>query len=377
VVLDEAQLLPPEFLSPILHALKELQKNYGVTLLLSTATQPALKPYKSFDHNFEGLTDMVEIVESPMELHNQLKRVELVVPQDLNKVTSWDDLSTELMEYESVLCVVNRRDDCRILWSKMPKGTFHLSALMCGAHRSARITTIKERLKQGLPTRVISTQLVEAGVDLDFPVVYRAVAGLDSIAQAAGRCNREGLLHTKGKVIVFIPPSETPPGYLRQAAEIGKRLISQERYDILAPDRFEAFFKEFYWLQGEKLDKHQIMADLKMSGDFRCSFRTAAEKFRIIDERGYAPVVVAYEEGSDLIRELEKGKPDRLLLRRLQRYTINIPRYLHSKFIADSSLRELPLSPGIYVQSQPSLYDEDIGFCPDRSLIYEPDELIL
>ena len=108
----------------------------------------------------------------------------------------------------------------------MPEGTIHLSALMCGAHRSKKIGAIRRRLEQGLPTRVISTQLVEAGVDVDFPVVYRALAGLDSIAQAAGRCNREGLIE-KGTVVVFIPPTRPPAGVLRQAAEIGGRLLSK------------------------------------------------------------------------------------------------------------------------------------------------------
>jgi CRISPR-associated endonuclease/helicase Cas3 len=114
-----------------------------------------------------------------------------------------------------------RTDDCRTLWEKMPKGTSHLSALMCGAHRSAQIAEIKQWLKEGIPTRVVSTQLVEAGVDLDFPVVYRALAGLDSIAQAAGRCNREGL-QENGIVVVFIPPSKIPIGHLRQAASTTK-----------------------------------------------------------------------------------------------------------------------------------------------------------
>ena len=194
VVLDEVQLLPPEFLNPILNAIQELQKNYGVTFLLSTATQPALSPQKSLDFDFKGLTGMREIIDEPAELHNQLKRVSIRIPENLNEFTNWDELVEELTNIKSVLCVVNRRDDCRALWQKMPDGTFHLSALMCGAHRSATIGLIKEHLKQGLPTRVISTQLVEAGVDFDFPVVYRALAGLDSIAQAAGRCNREGLL---------------------------------------------------------------------------------------------------------------------------------------------------------------------------------------
>jgi CRISPR-associated endonuclease/helicase Cas3 len=374
VILDEAQLLPPDFLKPILQTLTELQKNYGVTLILSTATQPALGPHKSFDFNFEGLPGMTEIVKDPDDLHVQLKRVEVTLPPDLTQPTTWDDLANELMYHPSVLCIVNRRDDCRDLWNRMPSGTFHLSALMCGAHRSVRIAEIKEQLKQSMPTRVISTQLVEAGVDLDFPVVYRALAGLDSIAQAGGRCNREGLLPDKGKVLVFVPPSATPPGHLRQAAQIGQRLLSQQSEDILAPDRFEAFFKEFYWLQGDRLDKHQILSDLRMDGDFRCSFRTAAEKFHLIDESLYAPVIVNYGEGSQLVKRIEYEKPDREMRRRLQRFVVNIPRYVHSKMLSEGGLREV--HPGIFIQNHPSLYDENLGFCPDRS-VYEPDELVI
>jgi len=371
IVLDEVQLLPPEFLNPILHALRELQRNYGVTLLLTTATQPALGPQPSFD--FAGLPDTVEIIDDPLELHHQLERVSITIPSDLQTPRTWDDLATELAQYQSVLCIVNRRDDCRTLWEKMPEGTFHLSALMCGAHRSARIAEIRQRLKDEIPTRVISTQLVEAGVDMDFPVVCRAIAGLDSIAQAAGRCNREGL-QEKGIVKVFVPPSKVPPGHLRQAAEIGQRLIAQGGGDILAPDRFEDFFKEFYWLQGPGLDKHGILADLQMSSDLRCSFRTAAQKFRLIDESHQLPVIVAYEKGADLIRKLEQGKPDRWLLRKLQRYVVNLPRYLHAKLLAESALREL--HPGIYVQGHGALYHKDLGFRPDKSIVYEPDELI-
>lgn len=375
VILDEAQLLPSEFLKPILHTLRELQKNYGVTLLLSTATQPAFNSHKpSLDFELPGLPGMMEIINNPQELHRQLKRVTVILPNDFNITKSWDNLSAELLKYPSVLCIVNRRDDCRTLWEKMPEDTFHLSALMCGAHRSQQIASIKECLASGMSTRVISTQLVEAGVDLDFPVVYRAMAGLDSIAQAAGRCNREGRAE-KGQVVVFMPDSNMPPGTLRQAAQVAQRLISQDCEDILAPKQFEAFFKELYWIKSERLDKYAILADLKMASDFRCSFRTAAEKFHIIDETQSAPVIVTYSKGAGLINTLEKEKPGRQMKRKLQRYIVNIPRYLHSKLISEGKIKEL--HPGVYVQAHPSLYDADLGFCPDRSVLYEPDELVV
>ncbi|MEW6378745.1 MAG: CRISPR-associated helicase Cas3' [bacterium] len=377
VVLDEAQLLPPEFLNPILAVLKELQQHYGVTLVLSTATQPVLGPHKAFDFDFSGLPEMIEIMDDPLSLHNSFKRVKVQVPKDLHTPQTWEQLASELIEHPSVLCIVNRRDDCRelyqILCQHKSEGTIHLSALMCGAHRSQVISRIKQRLKDTIPTRVISTQLVEAGVDVDFPVVYRALAGLDSIAQAAGRCNREGH-REEGHVVIFIPPSKIPAGHLRQAAEIGRQLLAEEVDDLLGPERFTRFFKELYWLKGSGLDAEGILHDLGKDPEFRFSFRTAAAKFHLIDESCQAPVMVRYGEGAELIEKLTKTGPERWLLRRLQRYVINLPRSLHGKLLACGSIREI--SPGIYIQGHEALYQEDLGFCPDKSIIYEPDELL-
>jgi CRISPR-associated endonuclease/helicase Cas3 len=372
VVLDEAQLLPPDFLNPILHVLSELRKHYGVTLLLTTATQPALMPQPTF--SFKGLPDTEEIIKNPENLHKDFKRVRIEILKPLNETVEWEDLSDALQEHPSVLCIVNRRDDCRKLWQLMPEGTFHLSALMCGAHRSNVIAEIKKRLQKGQATRVISTQLVEAGVDLDFPVVYRALCGLDSVAQAAGRCNREGLLK-EGHVFVFRPPTEPPIGHLRQAAGIGKRLLETKCDDQISPERFNQFFQELYWLQGERLDKEDILKDLTGDREFRFSFRTAARKFKMIDDTRQESLVVAYHEGANLIAELEKRPPDRYLLRKLQRYVVNLPRYLHDKLVTDGAIRLI--HPGIFVQGHRAMYDDIIGFCPDRSAIYAPDDLIV
>ncbi len=375
VVLDEAQLLPPEFLRPILMALDELRKHYGVTILICTATQPALGPYKSPGFTFEGLKGIREIIEDPAALSESLKRVEVKLPKKLYEPTSWEDIAAGLRQEHSVLCIVNRRDDCRLLWSLMPGGTFHLSALMCGAHRSNRIAEIRASLQAGHPTRVVSTQLVEAGVDLDFPTVYRAMAGLDSIAQAAGRCNREGLLK-KGELVVFTPPSRSPAGILRQAAEIGAQLLSDPGADPLAPERFTAFFRELYWVQGnDRLDAKNILSDLSPDQQLRFSFRTAASKFKLIDDLSQAPVIVTYgEEGSRLVDQLEHFGPERWLLRKAQRYVVNLPKYIHRQVCADGGIREI--HPGIFVQAHGALYDENLGFCPDRSIVYDPDELV-
>ena len=376
VVLDEAQLLPSDKLNPILHVMKELHRNYKITFVLSTATQPAFGMHESPGFHFEGLGETVEIMENPLSLHEAFKRVELHVPDNLFTPLSWEDLASELAQHPSALCIVNRRDDCRTLYELMPgKGedTFHLSALMCGEHRSKVINQIKQRLKDKIPTRVISTQLVEAGVDFDFPVVYRSLAGLDSIAQAAGRCNREGLLEC-GQVKVFVPPSKFPAGYLRQAGEIGRRLLTGKTDDLLSPERFEKFFKELYWLQGDNLDKHGILKDLAPDTELRFSFYTAAQKFKLIDESKYAPVIVSYEDGERLIEMLKKLGPERWLMRKLQRYVVNLPKYVHAKLYNEGAIIEA--HPGIFIQLYKAMYHPDLGFCRDKSMIYEPDELM-
>jgi CRISPR-associated endonuclease/helicase Cas3 len=371
VILDEAQLLPPDFLNPILEALKELQQNYGVTVLFCTATQPALGPHRAGDFNFTGIPGVTEIMPDPQALHTALKRTTVHTLRELAPL-AWEELAGKLQQHDSVLCIVNRRDDARTLWELMPEGTIHLSALMCGAHRAEKIREIKERLKVGLPTRVISTQLVEAGVDVDFPVVYRAAAGLDSIAQAAGRCNREGS-RERGDVFVFTPQSRIPAGHLRQAAQIGMRLLADCAGDPLAVSQFEAFFREFYWIQGNRLDKHNIIGLLRNDPQLQFSFRTAACKFQLIDESIQAPVIVRYDNDG-LHSLLERQGPDRWLLRRLQRSVVNLPRYLHRKLLTDGAIRGL--HPGIFVQAHGALYHPDLGFCPDKSIVYEPDELM-
>ena len=376
VILDEVQLLPPDFLNPILETIRELHNNYGVSAILSTATQPAFEPKKTPDFSFSGLSNTVEVAENPNSLHESLKRVRFNFPKDTETPLSWEELATELSLHPSVLCIVNSRKDCRTLHNLMPEGTIHLSALMCGAHRSRVIADIKRRLREGFPCRVISTQLVEAGVDIDFPVVYRALAGLDSIAQAAGRCNREGFLR-EGQLIVFIPPTPVPPGHLRQAAEIGRRLISKLEKGQLPLEAYERFFKELFWIKGPGLDRRQIIEDLKNDPQMRYSFRKAAEKFRIIDQRGY-PCLVRYDKGAEMIDQLCAAGPDRLSLRKFQRYAVQISEWHWKNLMAAGDIVEPENLPGIYIQANTALYRDDIGLCFPREMeAYAPDDLII
>ena len=199
VILDEAQMLPVEFLQPILDILQSLQSSFKTSILFTTATLPVFAGHIGTGQKaFSGLKSPVtEITSVHDHLFEAFKRVELHWPES---TTTFDDLADELSGYDCVLCIVNTRKEARELYQRMPEGTLHLSRMMCSVHIMEVIKLIKQKLKDNEPVRVISTQLVEAGVDIDFPVVYRAFAGLDSIIQAAGRCNREGKLNKKGEL---------------------------------------------------------------------------------------------------------------------------------------------------------------------------------
>lgn len=250
IIIDEAQMLPPDFLKSIISVLKCLVEEFGATVVLSTATQPALcGKIGSNSAIFEGIpTEMVsQIIDNPNELSIQFNRVKINFDLVKNKVSEWSEIANLLNKYDQVLCIVQTRRDCRNLHRLMPKGTIHLSALMCAEERSEVISDIKRKLKNGEPIRVISTQLVECGVDIDFPVVFKALSGLDSIAQAAGRCNREGKMKSLGKVFVFDSPSIIPEGLLKKGAEATREILEKYKYCIeLTPQVYSEYFKLFF-----------------------------------------------------------------------------------------------------------------------------------
>jgi len=371
IVLDEAQQLPPEFLQPILDALNLLVKHYGVTVVLCTATQPALNSTDYFDksNNLRGLDNVREIIDHPDALFDALKRVKVELPADWNTPTPWADTAEKIAAEDCVLAIVSTRKAARELHRLLPPGTLHLSALMCGAHRKTVIDQIKARLKAKrdgldlLPLRVVSTQLVEAGVDIDFPVVYRALAGLDSIAQAAGRCNREGRLAAQGRVIVFVPPESPPVGHLRKAAQACISTLRGQQTDPLARALFATYFRQFY--STVDLDGKKIVPMLKVEPKtLGVQFRSAADAFRLIDDKDSAMVVVRYVEHSaeieKLLGMLASEGPARWLMRKLQRYTVSIHKRVADKMLAQGDMT-LPM-PGLYAQvNADNLYDPLLG----------------
>lgn len=379
VVLDEAQLLPPPFLQPIMDVLNLLSRHYGVTVLLSTATQPALTSRDWFGGGFRGLDDSREIIAEPDRLYAELDRVDVHLPDDLTQPTTWTDLAERASAEGDVLIVVGRRNDARELHAHMPDGSRHLSALMCGAHRSVVIAEIRAALQARRadpslpPVRVVSTQLIEAGVDLDFPLVYRALAGLDSIAQAAGRCNREGLL-ARGQVHVFVPPKPAPPGLLRMAEQAAIGALDGWQGKPLDRTLFRPYFERLY--RAADLDAKGINGLLKIDRD-SCGcvgLRRAADAFQLIDneETGYRSVYVPYrrpdkpEAFDTLIGSLRKEGPARWLLRALQRYAVSLPGY---QFRALQDRRDIEeITPGLFVLRSEAQYDAVLGLLVEGPL---------
>jgi CRISPR-associated endonuclease/helicase Cas3 len=208
IVLDEAQILPIRLLRPCMAALDELARNYGTTIVLCTATQPALRKVDGFKHGF-SIDDARELAPEPKRLYAALKRIDV---ERIPDPVSDDVVAARFTEQPQMLCIVNSRAHARLLFEAIRQlpGATHLTTLMCPRHRRVALTKIREHLKNGAPVRLVATSLIEAGIDIDFPEVWRAAAGLDSIAQAAGRCNREARL-TRGRVVVFEPIAAKPP----------------------------------------------------------------------------------------------------------------------------------------------------------------------
>jgi CRISPR-associated endonuclease/helicase Cas3 len=367
VILDEAQMLPPEYLQTICSTIKLLSTHYGVTFVFCTATQPALNSRQHLGQVFTGLDQIEEIMDDVNTLYRQVQRVEMKLPEDLHTPVSWEALAEDLQQHASVLCIVNSRRDCRSFWKLMPAGTYHLSALMCGPHRSEKIKEIREKLAHGEPIRVISTQLIEAGVDVDFPVVYRALAGLDSIAQAAGRCNHNGTLPRLGQVQVFVPPSH-PQGLLRRGKDKTQELLSGWEDDPLSPEAFQRYFSLFYG--AVDTDKRSITTLTVVNEHGGLPFRTLAERFQLIDDEDQMTVFVRYGE---LLEQLRHQGPERWLMRKLQCYSVSLYQHDFRRLLQERCLEEV--RPEIYTQVAGTRYDPDPGFGLDIAL--NPDDLII
>lgn len=326
VILDEAQCLPVSYLKPCLRSLEELSRHYHATTVLCTATQPAVAQSPDFPI---GFPDSTEIVRDTDALFADLSRVQVDYRGTLND----DTIGDELANTSQALCIVNTRKHAQTLFKSLPDRpteNYHLSTLMCPEHRLQVLATVRQRLQKNLPVRLISTQLIEAGVDIDFPLVYRSMAGLDSIAQAAGRCNREGKLPL-GHVHVFHSEHTSSERFFAQTANVGHEILDLHSTDPLSTSAVQAYFNKYYHQQKERWDAKDILSEFKYApGDQKLplifNYRTAAENFNLI-ENTQVPIVIPWNDQAKKICDDLRNQSiplHRNLFRSLQRYTVTI-----------------------------------------------------
>ena len=367
IILDEVQTLPLGFYKPIVHTLSTLQRVFGVSVLFTTASQPILSgrieganPMASFN----ALQSVHEIIPKEAKLHQKLRRVEL---QFVEGARSYDEIAEELSKHQKVLCIVNTRRDAKELFSRLRRDgiCLHLSRMMCPAHVSATIRQVKEALKNqdDTPIRVIATQLIEAGVDIDFPVVFRQEAGLDSILQAAGRCNREGKQEL-GTTYIFSLGKEhpLPTGYITQTNNA--RLNMEQQHDWFSPEAMTCYFRQLH----SRIDIFDIRQMQQHLYKPECEFEKAAHLFRLIDDQTTS-VIVNWKDSMDMVSQLREEGISYSLMKRLSQYSVKIRKHDFQLLQQAGAIEEI--LEGINVISNPSFYDKEVGLITTNQWLEE------
>jgi CRISPR-associated endonuclease/helicase Cas3 len=324
---------------------------------LCTATQPALDEAPGF----KGLTNVREIVPGPARLFAALERVTYQIPSD-NETWTWDRVAEEMCSEPSALAITNTITDAQMLFEVLDDpDAYHLSTRLCGAHRRKVLDEVRDRLKKGETCRLVSTQVVEAGVDIDFPLVLRALGPLDRIVQAAGRCNREGRLST-GRVVVFRPTDGAmPPGSYQTGADISA-IVLRKGANLHDPAVYQDYFRRLF----AKVD-----LDAKGIGKLRDHFRydEVAKQFRMIDENTVDIVVPYGNAAVDLLERLRVARtPTRALLRALQPYVVSIRRAQFETYQRQGFAQEVREGVGLY--SWCGRYDERKGLVAENELLW-------
>ena len=356
IIIDEAQMMPLKLLRPSIAALKELQANYGASIVLCTATQPALRTVDGFGGGFT-IDDGRELAPEPRRLYAALNRFEI---EWRAEPVSDEEITACFAERQQMLVIVNTRAHAKALFAKIKdmEGAVHLSTLMCPLHRRTTLAEIKRRLKEGRPVRLVSTSLIEAGVDVDFPEVWRAATGLDAIIQAGGRCNREGgpIL---GRVVVFGPAEVKLAKDIEALWGATRPVLRQFRENPNDVEPIRAYFKEVYWQRGrEALDGAKVgswvgilPAIKERTKELTFPFASIAEAFQMIEDYK-EPVIVPWRADSEdrsaekLLAAIEmKSRPSGSDYRRLQQYIVSIPPNLRRDWLAWGVLK--PVHPAI------------------------------
>lgn len=354
VIFDEAQTIPNDYLRPCVSAIAQLVEHYHTTAVLCTATQPALSP---LFHELAPNLVLREISPNPAALYETLRRTTLC---DSGKL-SVELLCEQLSSQEQVLCVVNRRKTAQDLYAALPPdGSYCLTTLLCAADRRAQLDEIRERLKTGQPCRVISTSLIEAGVDVDFPTAYRELAGLDSILQTAGRCNREGKRSASESMVFYFTLADSSVPQMIHANVSALRATIRRYNQIDTPDAIHFYFQELYGIQNQ-LDKKGILNAFQRGiGGCLLPFAQVAEMFQLI-ESPTRTVYLPIREGKALCEQLRSGFISRTLMRKLGIYSVACYKQQFDALNAAGALEILPSGDAI-------LADPDTYYSPKTGL---------
>lgn len=363
IVFDEAQMLPMSYLRPCVFAIAQLVRHYRVSAVLCTATQPSLGPLFQ-----EFLPDKpsVELCPAGTYCETIFRRVTF----QREGVLSPETLAEKLNALPQVLCVVNRRKAAQELYGRLNKeGAFHLSTLMCPAHRKNVLAEIRQRLDNGLPCRVVSTSLIEAGVNVDFPAVFREEAGLDSILQSAGRCNREGNNPPGKSIVTVFQGTDRPPLLFQQSINAGRYALDHtDRPD--SPEAISCYFRTLLDIKGVNAQDAQNILPLMESEQNKFPFQTVAERFHLI-QKNSRTVYIPWEEGENLAAGLRAGERSRGLFRKLGQYSVSVyPDHFAALYRAGSL--EL-LEDGSGVLADLAFYNEHTGLSMDA----KPETLII
>ena len=368
IILDEVQTLSTDFLQPIIDTLDTYQRIFGVSVLFTTASQPVLVGKHQGTNPsvvLQGLKSVKEIIPSEANLHNRLRRVNLDID---DTPRTYDEVAERLTKHNRVLCIVNTRRDAKEIFDHLPKEgiRIHLSRLMCPAHLSEKIEEMKKALADTSNTivRVVSTQLIEAGVDIDFPVVYRQEAGLDSILQAAGRCNREGK-HPICTTHVFSLTAEhtLPKGFLTQGNNA--RLNIGKNHDWFSPEAMTSYFHQLY-SRIQSFDKKDMRYYLYNMRELM--FEKAAQAFQLIDDSTTA-VIVNWKDSLSLVEQLKAEGPSYIIMKRLSQYSVNLRNNDFEKMKQCGIIEEV--IEGIYVVRCKGQYNAEVGLLSDNQLLEE------
>lgn len=352
IVLDEVQLLPTHLLKPILDVLQQLVERYSVTVVLCTATQPALETRR----NFSGLKDIRDIIpdEDILQIFSSLSRV--IYEWHTEEQWSWQQVASRAKQSKQALIIINTKKDAIACTEAFDDpSVLHLSTSMCGAHRRAVLAEAKRRLdpKVNEPCYLVSTQLIEAGVDIDFPLVLRALSPLDSIVQAAGRCNRNGRLSPqKGTAIIFDPVESNGLQSYRTGIQTLKCIL-QDDVSIEDPATLQKYFQRFY--KRMSLDELNIQSSRKA-----LQYEVVARDFKIIED-DTVPVVVRYDETrvNKILDDLAQNPyHSREITRQLQPYMVSVRKHVFDRAIKDKAIEEIA---GVFVLVNSNDYDGTYG----------------